>query len=92
MFRSSKLALCALSMLVLGGTVTVLPLSAQVIVAHRGASYDAPENTLTAVRVALEQEADGVEADFYVTKDQQIVCIHDKDTERTGGKKLSVAQ
>ncbi len=73
-------------------TLTAQPLAAQVIVGHRGASYDAPENTLSAFQEAWAQQADGVEGDFYVTKDQQIVCIHDGDTERTGGKKLLVAQ
>ncbi len=64
---------------------------AQVIVGHRGASYDAPENTLAAFREAWSQQADGIEGDFYLTKDGQIVCIHDKDTERTGVCKLPVA-
>ena len=63
----------------------------QVIVAHRGASYDAPENTIAAFKEAWAQGADGVEGDFYVTKDQQIVCIHDKDTKRTAGTNLVVA-
>ncbi len=65
---------------------------AQVIVGHRGASYDAPENTVAAFQEAWKQNADGVEGDFYVTKDQQIVCIHDADTKRTGGVKLDVAK
>ena len=65
--------------------------SAQVIVGHRGASYDAPENTLSAFREAWRQDADGIEGDFYFTKDQQIVCIHDANTERTAGKKVNVA-
>lgn len=66
--------------------------NAQVIVAHRGASFDAPENTIAAFKEAWTQNADGVEGDFYVTKDQQIVCIHDADTERTAGRKLEVAK
>ena len=66
--------------------------SAQLIVAHRGASYDAPENTIAAFKEAWKQNADGVEGDFYITKDQQIVCIHDANTERTAGKKLEVAK
>ncbi len=64
---------------------------AQIIVGHRGASHDAPENTLAAFRLAFDQGADGVEGDFYVTADQQIVCIHDKTTKRTGGESLDVA-
>ncbi len=65
---------------------------AQMIVAHRGASHDAPENTLAAFQEAWHQNADGIEGDFYLTKDQQIVCIHDADTARTAGKKLDVAK
>lgn len=61
--------------------------AAQFIVAHRGASHDAPENTLAAFNLAWEQGADGVEGDFYLTSDGQIICCHDKDTERTAGVK-----
>jgi glycerophosphoryl diester phosphodiesterase len=64
--------------------------SAQLIVAHRGASHDAPENTLSAFTLAMEQGADAFEADFYVTADGHIVCFHDKDTERISGEKLSI--
>jgi glycerophosphoryl diester phosphodiesterase len=66
----------------------------QLIVAHRGASYDAPENTLAAFRLAWEQQADAIEGDFYVTKDQQIVCIHDKTTKRIAPQQpeLSIAE
>jgi glycerophosphoryl diester phosphodiesterase len=60
------------------------------IVAHRGASYDAPENTMAAFDLAWEQGADGVEGDFYLTSDSQIVCIHDKDTNRVARQKLVV--
>lgn len=63
------------------------------IVAHRGASYDAPENTLSSIRLGWEQSADAVEFDIYLSKDGQIVLAHDKDTERTAGvKKLIVEQ
>ncbi len=61
------------------------------IIAHRGASYLAPENTLAAVKLAWEKQAD-VEVDVYLTKDQQIVCIHDKTTKRTGGEDLTVCE
>lgn len=56
---------------------------AQQVVAHRGASFDAPENTLAAFRLAWEMQADAIEGDFYLTADKQIVCIHDKTTKRT---------
>jgi len=65
---------------------------AQKIVAHRGASHDAPENTLAAFKLAWQQEADGVEGDFYLTRDGQVVCIHDKTTGRTAGEDLVVAE
>ncbi len=64
----------------------------QTIVAHRGASFDAPENTLAAFSLAWEQGADAIEGDFYLTADKRIVCIHDKTTKRTAGVDLPVAQ
>ena len=64
----------------------------QMITGHRGASHDAPENTLAAFQLAWEQGADAVEGDFYLTADSQIVCIHDADTLRTAGIKKVVAQ
>ena len=47
------------------------------IIAHRGASYLAPENTLTAFRKAMEVGADGVEMDVQQTKDGGLVIHHD---------------
>ncbi len=64
---------------------------AQLIVAHRGASYDAPENTLSAFKLAWRKGADAVEGDFMLTKDGHVVCIHDKTTKRTGGVDRKVA-
>lgn len=66
--------------------------TAQNIVAHRGASFDAPENTLAAFELAFEQGADGVEGDFYLSSDGEIVCCHDKDTQRTAGVKHVISQ
>jgi glycerophosphoryl diester phosphodiesterase len=62
------------------------------IVAHRGASFDAPENTLAAFRLAWEQGADGIEGDYYLSSDGRIVCIHDKDTQRVAGAKHVVSE
>lgn len=62
------------------------------IVAHRGASYDAPENTLTAVHLGWKQQADAVEFDVWLSKDGHIVLLHDKDTERVAGVKKLVAE
>jgi glycerophosphoryl diester phosphodiesterase len=50
------------------------------IVAHRGASSDAPENTLPAFQLAWEQGADAIEGDYHLTSDGHIVCIHNKTT------------
>ena len=67
-----------LSVLMLGATVQASPL----IVAHRGASADAPENTMAAFTLAWEQGADAIECDVWMTKDKQLVCIHDKNTKK----------
>ena len=61
------------------------------LVAHRGASRDAPENTVPAFELAWRQGADAIEGDFRLTADGRIVCMHDADGERTGGRKLAVA-
>ena len=52
-------------------------------VAHRGASAYAPEHTLAAYRLAIEQGADFVEQDLAVTKDGVLICLHDASLERT---------
>ena len=62
------------------------------IVAHRGASYDAPENTLAAVKLGFEQKADAVEIDIHLTKDGKIAVLHDMDTKRVGGANKKVAE
>jgi glycerophosphoryl diester phosphodiesterase len=55
------------------------------IIAHRGASHDAPENTLAAIRLAWQQKADAVEVDVQLSKDGKLVVIHDDNTKRSGG-------
>lgn len=60
------------------------------LIAHRGASANAPENTLSAFRLAWEEGADGIEGDFFLTADGEVVCIHDDNTKRTAGKKIPV--
>lgn len=55
------------------------------IVAHRGASSRAPENTLAAFELAWELGADRIEGDFFITRDGVIVAHHDPTTERTAG-------
>ena len=71
---------------------TLPPMSKPLIVAHRGASQDAPENTLAAFDLAWRQGADGIEADFRLTRDGRIVCLHDATTGRTAGFDMNVAE
>lgn len=60
------------------------------IIAHRGASDEAPENTKTAVVKAWKMDAAAVECDVHLTRDNQIVLIHDPNTLRTAGIDISV--
>lgn len=53
------------------------------IIAHRGASALAPENTLAAFRKAMEARADGIELDVHLSADGEVVVIHDADLSRT---------
>ncbi len=62
------------------------------IVAHRGASWDAPENTLPAFLLAWEQGADAIEGDFFLTADGEIVCIHDRHTGRVSDSHMVVSE
>jgi glycerophosphoryl diester phosphodiesterase len=51
--------------------------------AHRGASARAPENTLEAFRLAMEAGAGGLELDVHLTRDGEVVVIHDATVDRT---------
>ncbi|KRU25235.1 glycerophosphodiester phosphodiesterase [Clostridium botulinum] len=53
------------------------------ILAHRGASAYAPENTMAAFKKAIEMNADGIELDVHLSKDGYIVIIHDERVDRT---------
>jgi glycerophosphoryl diester phosphodiesterase len=50
--------------------------------AHRGASFDAPENTLEAFSLARDMGADGIELDIHFSKDGEIVVAHDETVDR----------
>lgn len=67
-------------------------LSALEIISHRGASHDAPENSLSAMKLAWEQNATGIETDIYLSKDDKIVVMHDKTTKRTGDRDKIIAE
>ena len=60
------------------------------IIAHRGESHDAPENTLSAINLAWKRGSDGCEIDVQLTKDDQIVVIHNKRTKMTWGNSLRI--
>lgn len=61
-------------------------------VAHRGASHQAPENTIAAFKLAWEENADGIEGDFYLSKDGEVICFHDKDLKRVAGRDEKIAE
>ncbi len=61
------------------------------IIAHRGASHLAPENTMASVMLGWKKGAD-VEVDVYLSADNRIVVIHDSTTKRTGGTELKVKE
>ena len=73
----SRFALCF--------TLSLASASAVEIIAHRGASADAPENSLSAMKLAWEQKADSIELDLWLSKDGKILVFHDSDTKRIGG-------
>ncbi len=60
------------------------------IVAHRGASRDAPENTVASAKLGWTQQADAVEIDVHLTRDGEVVVIHDSTLLRTTGKDARV--
>ena len=61
------------------------------VVAHRGASAEAPENTMEAFRLGVEAGADAVELDVHLTADGQLAVIHDDTLDRTTARGGAVA-
>lgn len=62
------------------------------IIAHRGSSFVAPENTVAAANLAWQQNADAVELDIYLSKDNRVVVMHDSNTKRTTGQDYKIAE
>ncbi len=62
------------------------------IIAHRGASCLAPENTVASANLAWELGSDAVEVDIYLTKDNKIMCLHDTNTKRTTREDFSIKE
>src|SRR5512137_2737434 len=67
-----------------------VPEGRPLVLGHRGASAEAPENTLAAFRRAMEQGADGFELDVWRCGSGEAVVVHDADTRRTGQAALEV--
>lgn len=61
------------------------------IIAHRGASFHAPENTLASAKLGWEHNADAVEIDIHLSADKKIMVIHDAGTKRTTGEDFKIA-
>ncbi|QHC26469.1 glycerophosphodiester phosphodiesterase family protein [Streptomyces sp. GS7] len=61
------------------------------VIAHRGASEDAPEHTLAAYRKAIEDGADALECDVRLTADGHLVCVHDRRVNRTSNGRGAVS-
>ncbi|MFE7775637.1 glycerophosphodiester phosphodiesterase [Streptomyces sp. NPDC057445] len=61
------------------------------VVAHRGASEDAPEHTLAAYVKAIEDGADALECDVRLTADGHLVCVHDRRVNRTSNGRGAVS-
>jgi glycerophosphoryl diester phosphodiesterase len=78
-----RLTLPALLMAALLSTVATRGVE---IIAHRGASFDAPENTLASLRLGYEQGAEAGVLDVHLSKDGRVVVHHDPDTARSAGR------
>ena len=61
------------------------------LIAHRGASDAAPENTLAAVKKALQSQADFIEVDVHQTKDGAVILMHDATVNRTTNGQGAIA-
>ena len=62
------------------------------IIAHRGESAHAPENTLESFRRAVDAGADGIEFDVRLTRDGEVVVFHDSSLNRIAGRKNKIIQ
>jgi len=78
--------------IVLFGLINLSVHAQTTIIAHRGSSFTAPENTVAAAQLAWHQNADAVELDIYLSKDNRVVVIHDSNTKRTTGQEYIVAE
>lgn len=68
---------------VIAALLLAVPASAQIVIAHRGASGERPEHTLAAYERAIDQGADYIEPDLVVTKDGVLVARHENEISGT---------
>lgn len=93
---SRRVALAIATIAIVAGTLAVAVIAVNrtrsdhvpQITAHRGAKYDAPENTLAAFELAIDQGADWVELDVQLTADSQVIVVHDRDFNRVAGTSI----
>jgi len=80
------------SLLVVSGLIDQIRFESRTeIMAHRGASLVAPENTMAAIRSAIDSGAQWVEIDVQESKDGEVIVVHDRDLKKIGRVPLSVA-
>ncbi len=77
--------------LLLSSALIVTQLAAVEIIAHRGASADAPENSLAAMKLAWEHKADAIELDLWLSSDRKLIVFHDADTKRFENKPRKIS-
>ncbi|HOC70852.1 MAG TPA: glycerophosphodiester phosphodiesterase family protein [Candidatus Hydrogenedentes bacterium] len=91
----SMFMVCSALLLVLAGCATLpvfVPPAGVAVIAHRGASHDAPENTLAAFRLARDMGADWFELDCHLSRDGLVVVSHDNELERTTGAQGTITE
>jgi glycerophosphoryl diester phosphodiesterase len=93
--RAVTIAAAIVSILaILGAVLVVVNVARQsqpvMVIAHRGASAAAPENTLAAFRLGAELGADFVELDVQESADGEVVVVHDSDLMKVGGSPLKI--
>ena len=82
--KIASIALAVMTVAALAGCATVKKPAYDTLIAHRGESKDAPENTLPAYKLAVERGF-GFECDLYLSKDGRVFTFHDPDLKRTTG-------
>jgi len=81
----------SLSSLLVLSFLLLAPVRGVEIIGHRGASHDAPENTVASFKLGWEQQADADELDIYLTKDGKVLVSHDASTKRITGVDKKIA-